>query len=205
MLVDYRHLRKHAYNISSIPGISKLSAVWIIAEIGSINQFKDCRKFTSYCGCCPRVVSSADKIYSAHASRHSNVYLRKIFYSAAHVLGSVVKEESDLKKYANHVFHRKSKYSKKLAYYTVATKLARVVYAILCNGTPFIANYEQRQGWKASPQDHSLFSLTERKTLCRAKNCLNRVVNIEGIERLGILGEDAQTLVIGLEKLLYES
>lgn len=205
ILVDYPLLRTHAYNVSSIPGISKVSAMWILAEIGSISQFKDYRKFTSYCGCCPRVVSSADKIYSAHASRHSNVHLRKIFFSAAHVLCSVVKKESDLKKYANHVFHRKAKYSKKLAYYTVATKLARVVYAILRSGTPFIADYEEQHGWKSSAKNHSLFSLTERKTLRRAKNCLNRVINIEGIQRLGILGEDAQNLAMGIEKLLYES
>ncbi|TXT55028.1 MAG: hypothetical protein BAJALOKI2v1_710024 [Promethearchaeota archaeon] len=87
----------------------------------------------------------------------------------------------------------------------MATKLARVVYAILRSGTPFIADYEEQHGWKSSAKNHSLFSLTERKTLRRAKNCLNRVINIEGIQRLGILGEDAQNLAMGIEKLLYES
>jgi transposase len=141
MLLEYPLLRRHAYNLASIPGISKTSAVWILAEIGNINQFKTYRNFVAYCGCCPRVVSSADKIYSAHASRHSNVYLRKIFYSAAHVLCSVVKKDSELKRYARRVYGLKSKYSKKLAYYTVATKIARVAFALLRNETAFIPNY----------------------------------------------------------------
>jgi hypothetical protein len=48
----------------------------------------------------------------------------------------------------------------------------------------------------------SNFSLVERKTLRRAKNCLKHVIEIEGVNQLGILGEDAQKLGEGLENLL---
>lgn len=205
MLVEFPLLRKHAYNLASIPGISKTTAVWILSEIGSIKQFKNYRSFTAYCGCCPRVVSSADKIYSAHASRRSNAYLRKIFYSAAHILCSVVKADSDLKSYAKRVFHRKSKYSKKLAYYTVATKLARIVYAVLREETPFIPEYERKQGWKPAKKERELISVSDRKTLRRARNCLKRVISIENIKKIGLLGEDAKTLVGEIEQYLSQS
>ncbi|MHA1688278.1 MAG: transposase, partial [Promethearchaeota archaeon] len=38
--------------------------------------FKTRETFSACCGCCPRVVSSAGKVYSAHVSRHSNKFLR---------------------------------------------------------------------------------------------------------------------------------
>lgn len=206
MLLDYPQLRRHAFNLASIPGISKTTAVWILAEIGSVAQFKDYRSFTAYCGCCPRVVSSADKVYSAHASRHSNVYLRKIFYSASHNICSVLKADSELKRYAERIFERKSHFSKKLAIYTVATKLARTTYAILKNGTPFSPDHVEHN---ANIQNHGgqeqLFSIIERKTLRRAKNCLKRVLDIDSVNKLGILGEDAKKLAEGLEKVLTET
>jgi transposase len=204
MILDYPQLRRHASNLASIPGISKSNAVWIIAEIGSINQFKNYRSFTAYCGCCPRVVSSADKIYSAHASKHSNIHLRKIFYFAAVNVCTVLKAESELKNYANRVFQRKSKYSKKLAFYTVATKLARIAYAILQDGKPFSPSYLERRDNRHNSGREQLFSIVERKTIRRARNCLRRVIDIEGVEKLGILGDDAKNLAGGLEKVLSE-
>ena len=202
MIIDYPQIRKHASNLASIPGISKPTAMWILAEIGSVKQFKTYRSFTAYCGCCPRVVSSADKIYSAHASRHSNIYLRKIFFSAAYIVCTVLKADSELKTYANRVYARKSKYSKKLAFYTIATKLARLVYAILISEEPFSPNYSEQQGKTSRTRTRSNFTLVERKTLRRAKNCLKHVIEIEGVNKLGILGEDAQKLAEGLETLL---
>ena len=50
-----------------------------------------------------------------------------------------------------------------------------------------------------------LFSIVERKTLRRARNCLRRVLDIEGVEKLGILGDDAKILAEGLEKVLSET
>lgn len=205
IIMDYPHIRKHASNLASIPGFSKPTAVWILAEIGSIKRFKNYRSFTAFCGCCPRVVSSADKIYSAHASRHSNIYLRKIFYSASYILCTVLKADSELKTYANRVYTRKSKYSKKLAIYTVATKLARLVYTILISEKPFSPNYSEQQGYTNPSRNGHNFSIVERKTLRRAKNCLAHVIEIEGVNKLGILGEDAQKLAEGLEKLLQGS
>lgn len=68
MLQGHPALRKHAQNLATIPGISPFAAVWILAETGNIKQFPKHRNFTAYCGCCPRVVSSAGKVYSAHTS-----------------------------------------------------------------------------------------------------------------------------------------
>ena len=96
MLVDRPGLRQRAHVLSSIPGISPFSAVWILAEIGSIQRFPTKSQLLAYCGCYPRIVSSAGKVYSAHIFRHSNAYLRTIFYNAAVVTCNLLKENSDL-------------------------------------------------------------------------------------------------------------
>ena len=76
-------LRDQAYALSTIPGISPRAALWLIAELGGINRFSNLREFLSYCGYVPRVAKSANIIYSAHTSRHSNKFIRGIFYQAA--------------------------------------------------------------------------------------------------------------------------
>ncbi|MHA1723988.1 MAG: hypothetical protein ACTSXH_03990 [Promethearchaeota archaeon] len=43
---------------------------------------------------------SARKVYSAHVFRHSNKFLRTIFYNAAVVLCNLTKQEFTLKRFA---------------------------------------------------------------------------------------------------------
>jgi len=192
-------LRQHAYNLSTIPGISPFSAVWILAEIGNIHQFHSIRQFLAYCGCAPRIVSSAGKIYSAHISRHSNSYLRTIFYNAAIVLCNLQKKDSALKQYARRTIKRKRSVSMTLVYCIVAAKIARITYAILKNSTSF----NPRQGWdlniRSSKEEGSKFSVTTKNLIRKARNSLRKV---EIIPKLGILGEHASVLAEQLDLLL---
>ncbi|QEE16825.2 IS110 family transposase [Promethearchaeum syntrophicum] len=137
LLLDCPGLRQQAHQLSTIPGISSFSAVWILAEIGSISYFPSWRHFRSYCGCCPNVVSSAGKIYHAHTNRHSNKFLRTLFYNAAVVVCNFLKHESDLKAYTNRILARKGDRSKKLAYCIIAGKIAKITYASLRDKTSF--------------------------------------------------------------------
>lgn len=199
MILERPGLRKHAHNLATIPGISPFSAVWILAEISNINQFPTIRQFISYCGCSPRIVSSAGKVYSAHTSRHSNKYLRTIFYNAAVVVCNLTKKQSALKSYASRILERKRSISSKLAYCIVASKIARIVYAILRDGTIFDPTFEE--GFKNSKgeRDNSQFSITDKKLIRRARNSLRRV---EDIQELGILAEHTSILAEQLDLAL---
>ena len=129
-------IRNHAYNLSTIPGFSKTSALWFLVECGSIARFPNVRSFLSYAGVSPTVKSSAGKIYSAHINRHSNKYLRSMLYNAAKVVCNITKEKSGLKIYAERVKRRKNGRGK-LNTCIVASKIARIAYSILKNGTKF--------------------------------------------------------------------
>jgi len=191
LILERPGLRKQAHNLASIPGISPFSAVWILAETGGIKQFPSMRQFLAYCGCCPRIVSSAGKVYSAHISRHSNSYLRMIFYNAAVVLCNFSKKESALKEYAKRITHRKASRGMKLVYCILAAKLVRIIYALLRDETPFEPDYGISP-MKQIDIDHPCeFSVADKKTIRRARNCLNRVNDIQKIE---IIGEYAKEM-----------
>ena len=202
IIEQYPELRRHASNLATIPGISKTTAVWILAEIGSIKRYPTPRKFAAYCGCCPRVVSSAGKVYSAHITRHSNTYLRTIFYNAAFVVCNFVKQDSHLKRYAVRAKQRKGKKAFKLAASNVATKLTKVVYAILRDGVPF--NPEPSKAFKGTSKDKDTqkFSLVDRRLIRRARKVLKRVNQVEKAENLGLLKADISNLAEKLNSLL---
>jgi len=199
LILERPALRQHAYNLSTIPGISPFSAVWILAEITNIHQFQTLRQFLAYCGCAPRIVSSAGKVYSAHISRHSNSFLRTIFYNAAVVVCNLEKKDSALKEYAKHIISRKRSVSMTLVYCIVAAKIARITYALLRNSVPF----NPKQGWelkrKVFRNDGSKFSLTTKNLIRRARNALRR---INDVQELGILEEHTSILAEQLDLLL---
>ena len=192
-------LRKQAHYIASIPGISPYSALWILAEIGSIKQFPNRNKFLAYCGCVPRIVSSAGKVYSAHISRHSNPFLRMIFYNAAVVLSNLTKSPSHLKDFAVRTIKRKAFYSTKLAYCVIGTKIAKIVYGVLSKGVPFEPHFEGLVR-PQTPSDCLKFSISDRATVRRARNSLRRVTRIEGMGELNIYSEElARQLDLALQ------
>ena len=199
MLQDHPSLRKHAQNLATIPGISPFAAVWILAETGNIKQFPKHRNFTAYCGCCPKVVSSAGKIYSAHTTRHSNAYLRTIFFNAAGVVCYILKTNSDLKDYAERTVKRKAYRTPKLAKCIVAAKISRIAYAILRDGVRFNPQYLKDRQIGTSEGINMQFTIADRKLIRRAKNVLNRV---REMDELGILGARAEILASGLDQVL---
>lgn len=189
-------LRDAAQRLSEIPGISAFSAVWILAETGSIEQYPNVRCFLSYCGVCPRVVSSAGKVFFAHCSRHSDKYLRTIFYNSAVVLCNLTKKSSLLKDYANRVRNRKSNRAQKLVYSIVAAKIARIVYHLLKTGDSYLSYPDVSQTIHSTD---SPFTISELKAIKRAGKCLKRV---EAISNIGFLGNRSKILSKELEKAL---
>jgi transposase len=189
ILLERPGLRQKAHHLATIPGISPFSALWIITEIGGINRFKRREQFSAYCGCCPRIVSSAGKVYSAHTSRHSNKYLRTIFYNAAVVLCNFSKQDSTLRRYATRIMKQKGKFSTKLAYCIIATKITKIAYTLLTNNTNFDPDYETSIH-PSQNEDTKKFSVSDRKTLRRARNCLKRVSKIGEIGAIGSFSEE---------------
>jgi transposase len=62
--------------LMTVPGIGRVLAFTIAAEIGEIERFPTPQKFTGYTGLCPRVVQSGESDRRGPLSKHGPTYLR---------------------------------------------------------------------------------------------------------------------------------
>ena len=77
------HYQSQLELLQTIPGVSKLSAVIIIAEIwGDISKFQTAHHLSGWCGLRPKNEESAGKIKSTRIGK-GNKYLRRILVQTA--------------------------------------------------------------------------------------------------------------------------
>lgn len=122
--------------ILSIPGISHITGMTIIAEIGTIHDFSDATHLISYAGMEP-LVHQSGKYDAAHMpiSKHGSRYLRKALYQAVFTVC----------KYCptfNAYYTKKRNQGKiyRCAQGHCVRKLLRVIYKLLANNTAFDEN-----------------------------------------------------------------
>lgn len=181
--------------LASIPGLSPFSAAWLLAEVGPVTRFGTVGQFLAYCGLVPRTFKSAGRVYSGHLTRRSNKYARTVFYNAAVVLAYLVKKESRLKQYATRALKRK--HHRTLGLLVVAAKIARVAYSVMRDRVPFNPDGGAQDPPAGVPGG---FTVADRKTIRRARNCLQR---LDAIEKLGPrLNLDVDRLARALDEAL---
>jgi transposase len=71
--------------LCSVPGISTLSAMIILIEIGDFNRFADTNKLKSYIGLIPQEHSSGEKEIKTGITKRGNKFLKKIIIEASWV------------------------------------------------------------------------------------------------------------------------
>lgn len=119
--------------ITSIPGISHITGMTILAEIGDICDFSEAAKMISYAGMDPHVHQSGT-YGAAHMpiSKHGSRYLRKALYQAVF---TVCKYNRIFQSY--YTKKRKEGKSHRCAQGHCVRKLIRVIYKLLANNTAF--------------------------------------------------------------------
>lgn len=113
--------------IISIPGISHITGMTILAEIGDIQDFPEAAKLISYAGMEP-LVHQSGKYDAAHMpiSKHGSRYLRKALYQAVF---TVCKYDPTFQEY--YTKKRNQGKSHRCAQGHCVRKLLRVIYKIL--------------------------------------------------------------------------
>ena len=122
--------------IISIPGISHITGMTIIAEIGDIHDFSDAAHLISYAGMEP-LVHQSGKYDAAHMpiSKHGSRYLRKALYQAVF---TVCKYCSTFNAY--YTKKRNQGKTHRCAQGHCVRKLLRVIYKLLANNIAFDEN-----------------------------------------------------------------
>jgi len=113
--------------LTTLPGIGRLSAYYLVAEIGDISRFPNPRKFAAYSELAPTTRSSADRTYHGRP-RGGRRLLKWVLIEAAH---TAVRRDS----YFAKEFHKLSrKKGKKIAYSVVARKMSVIIWHMLTEG-----------------------------------------------------------------------
>ena len=120
-----------------IPGIGKVTAWTILAEVRDIRRFESAKKIAAFAGVCPSLRHSGTSLKGpGKLSRQGNSTLRKALYMAA--LGAI-RHQGIFQAFFIHLVSQGK--TKKTALVAVMHKLIRTAYGVLKNGCPFIQEW----------------------------------------------------------------
>jgi len=125
--------------LMTIPGIGRIVAMFIVAEIEDISRFASYRNLASYAGLVPSLDASAGKEKRGRITKQGSPHLRTALVEAAHAVART--KNSRLK-----VFFRKRivrvGYNKAIV--ATAHKMLQIVFYVLKNQTPYQEQWSVR-------------------------------------------------------------
>ena len=119
--------------LRSIPGVGKVTAAALVAQIGDIKRFSSPEKLVAYIGLDSRVHQSGTSIHwKGYISKRGSRYLRHVLFNAAFI---AKRRNPGLKKYMEKKLSEGKHYFSALC--AVERKLVHIIYAVWTRGTPF--------------------------------------------------------------------
>lgn len=137
MIENNRH-REEVKLLITIPGISYLSALTIMAEIGDITRFPSAKKLMGYAGVVPSTYASGGKVRHGKIIKQGSSWLRYVLVEAAHHQLRCTKRKG-LGEYYQGIKDRKGG---KAAAVATARKLCAVIFRVLTNKERFVSPEE---------------------------------------------------------------
>ena len=151
MIENYKN-REEVKLLITIPGISYLSALVIMAEIGDIRRFPTGKKLMGYAGVVPSTYASGGRVRHGKIIKQGSSWLRYVLIEAAHHQLHCTKRKG-LADYYNGIKERKGG---KAAAVATARKLCAVIFRVLSDKRPFIAPRE----WDNRRVHHNVIAVT---------------------------------------------
>jgi transposase len=128
-----------AQMLMTIPGIGELTALLIVAELGTVKRFRNAGQVASYVGLVPKVSSSAERYSTGRLTKEGSPLLRWILNQAA---WQAVKHSYEFHRHYSSVMKR---CGKQAAIVSVARKLIQVAYRVLRDNKEYKAELVGRQ------------------------------------------------------------
>ncbi|MBU6321222.1 IS110 family transposase [Patescibacteria group bacterium] len=122
--------------LTTIPGISYLSALTIMAEVGTVERFPSAKQLMGYAGLVPATYSSGGVTRHGKIIKAGSTYLRFVLVEAAHHQ-SAAKRVKGFGKYYARIKSRKGSSAAAVA---TARKLCAVVWRVLKDQRPFVSS-----------------------------------------------------------------
>ncbi len=133
--------------LTTIPGISYVSALTIISEIGDISRFPSSKKLCGYAGIVPSTYSSGGKTAHGRITKTGSKWLR-------YVMIEVAQHQQLCKKtpgFGSYYLKIKKRKGTNPATVATARKLLAVIWRMLTENRPFSAEPPDRHFGKSSP------------------------------------------------------
>jgi transposase len=118
--------------ICSVPGVGKLSASTILAELGDPTRFSNGKQVSAWSGFAPSVCQSAGVTRFGGITKQGSRWLRRVMVECAHV---AVRMDCRFKGMFWRIVAKKGK---QVAYVAVARKLLTIVWHLLVNGEKYV-------------------------------------------------------------------
>jgi len=130
--------KKQIKLLTTMPGVGKITATVILAEIGGIGRFNNPKALCNWAGLVPRVHQSDQTVRHGQISKAGSPYLRAAMTRAATVASRTSKRWYQV--------HEKlvPRCDKKGAKVAVARRLLTVIYFMLTRNEPYMEDYNQR-------------------------------------------------------------
>ena len=125
-----------AQRLQTIPGIGPVSASAFVAALPDISDFKSGRDLSAWIGLTPKPHSSGGKERLGRISKMGNRYLRRLLYLGAMAQITARKRGDPGDDWLWQIIQRKKPKQVAIA---LANRMARTIYALLRDGTKFIA------------------------------------------------------------------
>ena len=130
-------LREKQRLLTSIPGIGKLTAIKLIAEIGEIKDFTSASQLAAYAGLAPKQFQSGSSVHKqTRISKQGRTELRRCLYMPAVVASEHNPIVMDLKRRMLASAHVMIE-----GFVAAMKKLLHLVYGVLKSGKPFDPDY----------------------------------------------------------------
>lgn len=141
------HLKHNAVLLVSIPGIGKLTARLLLAELPPLDSFTSARQLSAYAGLTPREHQSGTSVNGRpRLCKQGRGGLRKLFFMPAVSLMSC--KTGPLRQFADRLLGAAKKPACVVG--ALMRKLSSLVFAILRSGKPFDPNYSRNLAFLAS-------------------------------------------------------
>ena len=128
--------------LTSITGISPISALTILVNAGDLRRFNHHRQFLKFCGMDPATIQSGTFSGQTKLSKYGNARLRRILWMAGQ-FAIPQKTNSFRDKFERYIAkNRHNAHLRREAYTAIAAKMARTVHGIIKNGEPYRPLFE---------------------------------------------------------------
>jgi transposase len=124
-----------AQRLMKIRGIGAITALALVASLGSAREFKNGRQLAAWIGLVPSQFSTGGRARLGHISKHGDPYLRGLLFQGARaVLHSAAAHQDRFSRWVLELQARRGYYRTLVA---IANKNARIAWVLLSRGEEF--------------------------------------------------------------------